>query len=520
MSGRYSPEHKSLFPVSPKFPHTLTHEEYETKWKPHGWRLIVIGPTATWRQDWGDWEAIRDIVQNCLDESESYQYGYDHEGMWIADKGKGVAVSDFLLGPPKLKPDYARGKFGEGMKIAALALLRKGHGVHINTTRRELWIIFLEQKVNGKVQTLAALWKPNGTARGTRFNIVGYQGHSYAENFAVNLPRSDILAEVPSPITAPKQRYNQLIRPRGARSVIYARDIYLREINSPFSYNLWGFALAPDRHGPADETAMYQDMGRLWAGVNKVSLLKQLIPMLTDPPKVAGPEGHNSTETRVLQIDPWIGRDPVSGDQYLTMMYTNRHYWQQAWDATVGKRKVLQTDRTLDSMVTHLGYESQPMQSGVREGLKNAIKTDADVVQEMSERLDEAERIPDHKLPTRHLASLKLARAIAADFRNMGPVHAGMIPPASDMVMRTAGLYEFGTGMIKISADILDSAQKTVAVMVHELAHHVAFKQTLSIEQASDLTPAHALAMEEVAGRVFHALHNGAYDEELELVSW
>ena len=91
-------------------PRTITMEDFEEIWKPRGWRLIIIGPTSSWRQEWGEWEAIRDIVQNALDEAEAYQYGYDSEGFWISDKGKGVAVADFLLGPPKPKPDYARGK--------------------------------------------------------------------------------------------------------------------------------------------------------------------------------------------------------------------------------------------------------------------------------------------------------------------------------------------------------------------------------------------------------------------------
>ncbi len=107
--------------VVTKPPIVLTMDDYERDWKPHGWQLIIIGPTSTWRQDWGEWEAIRDIVQNALDECEHYTWGYDGEGLYIRDAGKGIAVADFLLGPPKLKPDYARGKYGEGMKIAALA---------------------------------------------------------------------------------------------------------------------------------------------------------------------------------------------------------------------------------------------------------------------------------------------------------------------------------------------------------------------------------------------------------------
>lgn len=138
-------------------PRVLTMEEYSAEWQPQGWRLIIIGPTSTWRQDWGEWEAIRDIVQNALDECEYYTGGYDEQGLFIRDVGKGIAVADFLLGPPKLKPDYARGKFGEGLKIAALALLRMGYPVRVETVGRELWLFFLEQKVNGHAETLAAL---------------------------------------------------------------------------------------------------------------------------------------------------------------------------------------------------------------------------------------------------------------------------------------------------------------------------------------------------------------------------
>jgi len=179
-------------------PKALGMEEYRSRWQPEGWELITIGPTSTWRQDWGEWEAIRDIVQNALDEAEAYRWGYDEKGLWIADRGKGVAVADFLLGPPKLKPDWARGRFGEGMKIAALALVRMGYAVRVETVGREIWVVFLEQKVNGTAETLAALWRPNGVRVGTRFHIIGYSGPAFEDRFAVNLPRRQSWRKVPA----------------------------------------------------------------------------------------------------------------------------------------------------------------------------------------------------------------------------------------------------------------------------------------------------------------------------------
>ncbi|GAI78794.1 unnamed protein product, partial [marine sediment metagenome] len=192
--------------IATRPPRVLSVEDYRENWQPQGFRLIVIGPTSTWRQEWGEWEAIRDIVQNALDEAEAYRWGYDDEGLWISDRGRGVAVADFLLGPPKMKPDYARGKFGEGMKIASLALVRKGYHVHIETVGRELWILFLQQVVDGTAETLAALWRPNGRMQGTEFHIIGYTGPAFEDRFVVNLPRTSILTETPSPLAVPIRR--------------------------------------------------------------------------------------------------------------------------------------------------------------------------------------------------------------------------------------------------------------------------------------------------------------------------
>jgi len=514
----------ATLPLPGTTPHTLSYEEYRSKWKPKGWELIWIGPTATWREAWGEWEAIRDIVQNALDETEAYQWGRDEQGLWIGDKGGGMAVHDFLLGPPKPKPEWARGRFGEGLKIASLSLLRRGYSLHVQTMRKELWLIFMPQKVNGQVESLAALWKPNGTRAGTRFHIIGYRGSAFENNFAMNLPRSLILAQVPSWITQPQQRYNQLIRAEGPASSaaggkIYCRDIMLEEILSPFSYNLWGFTIAPDRHGPERESEMFSDMGRLWCGVTNVALLKTLLQMLTDPP-IHTPSVGSFVETKRLELHPYLGMNPMTKKSYSTMLVDNAELWQKAWEQVMGKNKVLRTDPKYDGMVTHLAYESQSVQLGVRSGLQLVIKTDVQVVREMSDRLDQAERIPDANLTEVQHRHLTLARAIADDYGGIMAVNAAIIPPASDMVDRTAGLYEFGTGMIKISADMLERAERTVSVMIHELGHHVAYRNTRSKELASDLTRGHALAMEEVTGDTVRKLMKGAYDDALENVRW
>jgi len=503
-------------------PRVLSTEEYQTHWQPEGWQLIIIGPTSTWRQDWGEWEAIRDIVQNALDEAEAYRWGYDDRGLWISDRGRGVAVADFLLGPPKLKPDYARGKFGEGMKIAALALIRKGYPVYIETVGRELWVVFLEQKVDGAAETLAALWRPNGTKAGTKFHIMGYTASAFSDRFAVNLPRSSVIAEGPSPITQPVRRFNQLIAyqfsvtpPSGwyekgaGASRIFARDIYMRDITSPYSYNLWGFDMAPDRHGPKNEPDLWVDMGRLWCCITRIDLLEKFLQMVRQPPVIETDESHN------VNMDSWaMGREPVTGKLYADFVEHNTSVWRQAWRNNFGDNAVIRTDDRWDGTVKHLGYAPVSVQWYVRDTLARAVSTDADLVKASQERLREVEVIPDTRLTTRQLAHLKLARAVTDEvcrIRRVSAVHAAIIPPASDRV-RTAGMYSRTTQEIYIASDQLERGRTTVDTAVHEIAHHTS--------GAEDLEEAHSAAMTQVAARVVEETARGTFDDLLKEAIW
>ncbi len=530
--GSKVPPKKVGVTVAPEAPQVITMEDYKRDWEPKGWKLLAIGPTSTWRQDWSIWEAIRDIVQNALDETEAYQWGYDDQGLWIGDQGKGVGIADFLLGPPKLKPEYARGRYGEGMKISTLVLVRNGYPVHITTVGKELWVVFLELDIEGtKSLQLNALYKADGSTRGTRFNIIGYFGPAYADRFAVNIPKDDILWQGPSLITQPKQRYNMLypshfpvMEPGGevdpwhekgaGAGRIFARDIYMRDIGSPYSYNLWSFNLAPDRHAPASEGDVWIDIGRLWATVSDVSLLENFLRMVKDPPEIA------SEESRNINMGWEMGNNPVSGNTYSSLVSDNAEAWRKAWNNVFGEDTVIRTSERLDNVIQHLGYKSVSVSWGVRDILSQVIKTDKVIKDISQEKLRETEIVPDEQLDSRQLAHLKLARAITERIFTLsslsGGVHAAIIPPASDRV-RTAGMYGTTSNAIYISLEMLYKGRDTVDTLIHELAHHRQWQQT---GEAEDLTESHAEAMTSIAAGVIERLSKGEFNEYLKEVSW
>lgn len=488
-------------------PSSLTADQFRSDWEPKGWKLLVIGPTATWRTEWGVWEAIRDIVQNCLDEAEEYAYGYDSDGMWISDSGRGVSVADFLLGPPQLKAEYARGRYGEGMKIAALTLLRNGYKVVIETIGRELWLCFVRQAVDSEADTLAALWRPNGSAIGTIFHIIGYFGDDFADRFVPNIRQGNVLFRGPSPVVEPVQRYNELLESPPGRT--YGRDIYMKDIESPWSYNLWGFEMAPDRHGPKDEVAVAVDAARLWATCTEVFLIRRLLGMLVYPPE------EDTWEARFIGFGYALGTEPSSGELYTTIMDNNAPLWKEAWEANFGAVAVIGTRTELRPTVEHLGYKSLSTKWEAQDALGFGIKTDVQLVRQSQAELSKTETIPDDRLPPEQLIHLSLARGIANNTPSVRPptggVHAAIIPRASDQ-SRTAGLYDNITQQISISSESLRSGRAAVDVVIHELAHHTS--------RAEDGTEKHNRALSEVAAQVVLGTVRGKYDAFKEGVEW
>jgi GNAT superfamily N-acetyltransferase len=512
LGGPYSPMGADIFPLN------VSAEQFENVWKPDGWKLLIIGPTSTWREDWGSWEAIRDIVQNCLDETESYESGYDNWGLWIADQGKGVAIADFLLGPPKRKPDWARGKFGEGMKIACLAMVRARYSVHVETKGREMWIVFYEQSTgNGTAETLAALWRPqNGQSRwGTKIQFVGYNGNDFKNRFYTNLPPEATIFKSLSTVNKPMARWNAIIEyafPEEPQSTgwfastsisgnrIYARDIYLRMVSSPYSYNLWSFAMAPDRHAPASEEDMWVDVGRTWACVADVDLLNIFFQMVTRPPKLETDESYN------------LSMDMVKlGHAYLDIMKENSDAWQIAFQNVNGDNAVLRTSDRWDTTVRHLGYEPVSVNYWVENALSQFLRTDRNLIDDSQERLRDVDIVPDKKLKDYEMAHLELAREIAK--QESGPravkgVWAAIIPPASDRV-RTAGLYGTTTREIFINLPQFMHARYVVDTVIHELAHHRS-------DGAEDGTEEHLRWVSQIAGEVVKMTSQGMFDEILQ----
>lgn len=99
-------------------------------------------------RDWGFLQALREFVQNAIDESRqnsdnTYFFHYDKktQTFTIGNKHSVLNIDSLLLGVTTKSDDkHTIGQFGEGYKIATMVLLRTGHTVTFyNYGAKEVW---------------------------------------------------------------------------------------------------------------------------------------------------------------------------------------------------------------------------------------------------------------------------------------------------------------------------------------------------------------------------------------------
>jgi len=107
---------------------------------------IELTIKTTYLPTWGIWEGIRELVQNAKDSETEHgakmtvRHRRDSDTLVIENEGTTLPHEALLLGhTTKADRDDTIGKFGEGLKLGVLALLRKGMPVKIRSGS-EVWV--------------------------------------------------------------------------------------------------------------------------------------------------------------------------------------------------------------------------------------------------------------------------------------------------------------------------------------------------------------------------------------------
>ena len=117
-------------------------------------KVIEITLTANYVRSWGEREGIREIVQNAIDGETEFnykmavKYNKGHKTLIVDNIGGSIPKESMLIGfTTKADNEKLIGKFGEGLKLGILALLRAGNTVKIKNNG-EIWTPVIEKSAN------------------------------------------------------------------------------------------------------------------------------------------------------------------------------------------------------------------------------------------------------------------------------------------------------------------------------------------------------------------------------------
>jgi hypothetical protein len=439
------------------------------------YRDITPAPTISYREHWTVADALRELYQNALDECDAaglpydtFKIEYTKDGLLISDEGRGLTVRNLFLGEGK-KERWQRGAFGEGLKIAALVLLRSGYPIVIRSGDMEVEPFWKEEKVDDEVvKVLAFRKKTIPPVRGTKILVKGYFGPSYKEN--ISLFDKKVLAKRLHVIDG-KEVEDRLIDEKPGR--LYVRNLFVEELKpeAEFSYDLWDVRLEESRR-VASRWDVELGAGELWAQVRNKELIKRFFKAVE--------ENKFESEVRIYSI-------PI----------TSADAWQQAFKEYFGKFAVLWTDESMAAQAEWIGRKPVKLPDNISIGLRHVVETDVDAY---LAHIQSSEALVDPKKLAAYEA--KVWRGLCDLFERLKAKYPQLANWRLEIMTKTkdGGVAIHSIKSIRINRDILSDPIKSLAVFIEEVAH--------AVSGAADMTKLLYLAVSDVGATISSIVMN------------
>jgi hypothetical protein len=243
--------------------------------------LFLIGITKEYilKRNFDELKALREIIQNALDENELtfgrpfVEIMKDSLGTWIIDNGRGIKLQDLLVGVSN-KECWMRGYYGEGLKIAAGYFLSLNKPVYIFTNENVFRFIYYDEE-NPKLYVI--LGKTNKKFEGTSVLIKDYYPPDETLNKIVIFNNKEVYERKIDEVYVASEECN-FPKPYAIYdypNLFYVRNILVGETSkvarrrSLFSYDVWWFRLDVSRE------LMSYSMPNLFKEVSKIFELSE-----------------------------------------------------------------------------------------------------------------------------------------------------------------------------------------------------------------------------------------------------
>lgn len=425
---------------------------------------IVFPITLDYVAHWSDdgWPIIRELVTNAMDTDPGFRMsmGLDEgertETLFIHSKGANLAIRHLLFGVSEKNGANAIGQFGEGLKLALLALTREGLTANIYTGGMHLWNRPAE--LYGE-QVFSIVWEDYTMAAGgkrTTIEIADWPYKTFEERF-VRPGDPRIL------FTDPFGRSILEEDPPG----IYVKGVWVQPARGhgrsyTFGYNLTDVEMNRDR-GVVDSWNVNAETGKIWASVSDPALLRRFWQAVKDQ------MAEKSTNMHGCNIADKTGM-------------------RQAFQSVYGKDAVIAGDSGMQTEATYRGAKvitgSDVGGFGLKDIVSDLVGTDAEYVAEMEggDRM----YLPDKRLSEHKLKVLNLLRRMGRRIGSQAKISAYILPDGI--------LGECHKNHIRISLTVLETEHAALCIWLHEEAHRD-FK-------TADATAEHVAAVAKVAARV------------------
>lgn len=211
------------------------------------WQIESLGMMLNYKMNWTEWHAIREFVQNALDATEAVSLLFEDQQniSYIADNGPGIILRHMFLGEQKGETEREihclRGRFGEGMKLALLPLMRAGNRIIIRTVGTDYHFSVVERAdPKGAFHQINMFSCDNNITRGTVVAIENMSCLKYRNRFAPMIVEDSPQAVIVSVKGGPEEfddcKVRQVFNLSGQ---IFVRDIYVMTSDALFGYNFW-----------------------------------------------------------------------------------------------------------------------------------------------------------------------------------------------------------------------------------------------------------------------------------------
>ncbi len=396
---------------------------------------------------WGAYEGVRELVQNGQDAKTEFgatfevRYRKDTSTLVLENEGCTIPHEALLFGfTSKASRGDLIGKFGEGLKLGVLALVRAGHAIKIRSGS-EVWLPKIERSEKFDADVLV-FYIEEGRAPKNRVQIeIANFGEADWDRMSDHFL---FLAKVPKAASF-KTPVGTLLKGERYAGRVYVKGIFVMNVvDQVFGYDLANAEVDRDRKMVESYDLRWRTQ-EIWkfAMAQDNRLIPNFIELL---------EGEKND---VAGVNDWNSQglgDDVK-DQ-VAAHFTKKH----------GASAIPVTSLADSAEVEHLGKKGVVCPAPLRQVLEQRLGTIAD---NKSKLAKETVRLYGwHELEDAEKASIEQALFLV---NGVTPITLSDIEIADFRDAKLLGLWK--DGKVQLAKKILADRSKTRKILVHEVAH-------------------------------------------------